>query len=126
MKSRPGSVISPTDTALVSESGETNYDTESDDDELQSFTSRHLDEDDSSVIFETDNDLIDDDDQTEGSATPTTRSRRSTVSETSTNKSEFEDRPSAATSTSRLQSDSTRAHNRRVGSSGDNNDSNME
>jgi len=123
--SHRGSVISPTDTALVSESGETNYDTESDDDELQNFISQPLGDDDSSVIFETDNDPIDDDDQTEGSATPTTQSRRSTLSDTSTNKSEFEDRPSAATSTSRLQSDSTRAHDRRAGSSGGN-DNNME
>jgi hypothetical protein len=121
--SRPGSVISPTDTALVSESGETNYDTESDEDELQSFISRPLGDDDSSVVFETDNDPIDDDDQTEGSATPTTRSRRSTISEASTNKSEFEDRPSVTTSTSRLQGDSTRVHNRRAGGG---NDSNME
>jgi hypothetical protein len=126
LKSHSGSVISPTDAALVSESGETNYNTESDDDESQSFISRPFDDDDSSVIVETDNEIIYDDDQTEGSATPTTQSRRSTISETSTNKSEFEDRPIATTSTSRLQSDSTRAHNRRAGSSGGNNDSNME
>uniref|UniRef100_A0A1D1XGV5 Seipin n=1 Tax=Anthurium amnicola TaxID=1678845 RepID=A0A1D1XGV5_9ARAE len=122
--SRPVSVISPTDTALVSESGEMSYNTEesyiTDDDDEQSIISRSLDGDDSSslIVSETDDDPIDD--QTEGSATPTTRSRKSTISEVSTYKSESEDGPSinSATSTSRLQNDSTRPYPRRVGSSG--------
>jgi hypothetical protein len=132
LKSRPGSIISPTDTALVSESGETSYGTEShltDDNESQSFISKSLDDYDSSSVAETDDDIVDDDDdQTEGSATPTkspARSRKSTVSEVSTNKSDVEDEPSTsastASSTARLQNNSTKPYARRSNSSGGNN-----
>jgi len=127
--SRPVSVISPTDTALVSESGEMSYNTESyvtDDDESNSVISRSLDDDD--AASESNDGQIDDDDQTEGSATPTTRSRKSTISEASTtNKSEAEGTPStsSATLTSRLQSDYTKPY-KKASSSGGNNESDRE
>ncbi|CAB4373450.1 unnamed protein product [Rhizophagus irregularis] len=128
--SRPVSVISPTDTALVSESGEMSYNTESyvtDDDESNSVISRSLDDDD--AASESNDGQIDDDDQTEGSATPTTRSRKSTISEASTtNKSEAEGAPStsSATLTSRLQSDYTKPYVKKASSSGGNNGSDRE
>src|SRR4051812_45135404 len=105
--------MSPTDTALVSESGEMSYNTESyvtDDDESNSVISQYLDDDE--VVSESNDDPIDDDYQTEGSATPTTRSRKSTISEASINKSEAEDAPStsSATLTSRLQSEYTKPY----------------
>lgn len=118
--SRPGSIISPTETVLVSESGETES-IITDDDETNSIISQPLYGDESSVRSETDDDPIYEDDQTEGSATPTTQSRRSTLSEISTSRSEFEDRPTG-TSTSRLHSGggSTSAYSRRTGSNGGN------
>jgi hypothetical protein len=97
-----------------------------DDDESNSIISRSVDDDDE-VVSESNDDPIDDD-QTEGSATPTTRSRRSTISEASTNKSETEVAPStsSATLTSRLQSDYTKPHVKKTSSSGGNNESDRE
>ncbi|CAG8628086.1 1708_t:CDS:10 [Funneliformis mosseae] len=70
------------------------------------------DDNDDTASTESD-DQFDDDDQTEGSATPTSRSRRSTTSaEASTNESELDDRPSSSISTAVLQS---RSPNRRTG-----------
>ena len=98
-----------------------NYNTDSyitDDNESHSIISQPFGDDDS-ILNETDDDPIYDDDQTEGSATPTTQSKRSTVSEVLT---EFEDRPTA-TSTSRLQSGgSMSTYTRRTSSSSDNNE----
>jgi len=124
--SRPVSVISPTDTALVSESGEMSYNTEesyaTDDDESNSVISRSLDDDE--AVSEYNDDQIGDDDQTEGSATPTSRSRKSTISEASTNKSEAEGAPStsSATLTSRIQSDFAKPYVKKASSSGGNED----
>lgn len=98
-----------------------------DDEESNSVISRSLDDDE--VVSESNDDQIDDDDQTEGSATPTTRSRKSTISEGSTNKSEAEGAPStsSATLTSRLQSDyHTKPYIRKASSSGGNNENDKE
>jgi len=135
--SRPVSVISPTGTALVSESGEMSYNTESyatdvTDDESNSVISRPNFDDDEAVSESNDDQIDDDDGQTEGSATPTTRSRKSTISEASTtNKSEAEGAPStsSATLTSRLQSDytkPTKPYVKKASSRGSNDDSDRE
>ena len=115
-------MISPPGTELVSESEETNYNTESytDDEESHNIVPRGDDSGSSITHTETDSDdQIDDDDddddnddQTEGSVTPTTRSRRSTVSEVSTNESEID----TGASTARLQSGQTTAYTRKPGS----------
>ncbi|GBC01992.1 hypothetical protein RclHR1_04400015 [Rhizophagus clarus] len=124
--SRPVSVISPTDTALVSESGDMTESYVTDEEESNSNITRSLDDDE--VVSESNDDQIDDDDQTEGSATPTTRSRKSTISEGSTNKSEAEGAPStsSATLTSRLQSGFTKPYVRKTSSSGGNKESDSE
>ncbi|RIA80941.1 putative adipose-regulatory protein [Glomus cerebriforme] len=137
--SRPGSVISPGDTVLVSESGEMSYsNTDSfvtdDDDDTHSIT--RTDDTASIVASETDDAPIDDDDdddddyQTEGSATPTSRSRKSTISEASNKSEGGPSIISSATTATRFQSGqsgSTRpTFSRKSGSSVGNNENNME